>query len=212
MANAAGDGSRLIPEQIWDRPGTVANGIALRTGEHTGSATPLAWATAQYVRLALSIDGATPVETPGVVAARYRQSVTLTVTVPDGTDSTGLVPYVAGELASLNGGYPNWATGLAAPGSNLPDGERLTRVDARTWRITLAALPDTTVAYKIVLNPATRGSAAPGWSTVEKSAVGGDIPDRHLVTATGNSDVAIAVARWAAVPVPMPCASERAAG
>ncbi len=200
MALAGGDGSRLIPEQIWDRPDTVANGISLVRGEHTGSATPLAWATAQYVRLALSVDARTPVETPGVVAARYLRRVTLTVTVPPGTDATGKVPFVAGTLDRLNGGYPAWTPGLAAAGSQRPDGQRLTRVDARTWRVTLAALPGAEVQYKIALNPATRGTAAPGWAAVEKSAGCAEIPNRSFTTpAAGNLDVAVTVANWAGV-------------
>jgi glucoamylase len=72
MANAAGDASYLIPEQVWDRADTTANGVSLVGGEHTGSATPLAWATAQYVRLALGMDAGRAVETPAVVAGRYQ--------------------------------------------------------------------------------------------------------------------------------------------
>jgi glucoamylase len=198
MANAGGDGSHLIPEQIWDRADTTSNGIALRRGEHTGSATPLAWATAQYVRLALSIDAGTPVETPGVVSARYRHAVTLTVTVPPGTDATGKIPFIAGELGKLGGGYPSWVSGLAANGSQRADGERLTRVDATTWRITLAARPGASVAYKIALNPMTRSAAQPGWSTVEKAAECSEIDNRRLVVpASGRLNTAVTVANWA---------------
>ncbi len=200
MAATAGNGSHLIPEQVWDSPDLVANGIALVRGEHTGSATPLAWATAQYVRLALSIDAGTPVETPGVVAARYLRHVTLTVTVPPGTDATGRVPYLAGTLDRLNGGYPRWTPGLAAAGSQRPDGLRLTRVDARTWQITLAALPGTDVDYKLVLSAGTRGAAAPDWGSVEKSAGCAEIGNRRFTTpATGDLAVAVTVANWAGV-------------
>lgn len=66
MANAANDGF-MIPEQVWDKP--AAHGFEF--GEGTGSATPLAWSMAQFVRLALSIDGGRPVETPKLVADRY---------------------------------------------------------------------------------------------------------------------------------------------
>jgi hypothetical protein len=198
MANAAGNGSYLIPEQVWDRPGTVAGGIVLEPGEHTGSATPLAWATAQYVRLALSIDAAKPVETPAVVARRYLPTVTVTVTVPPGTEATGKVPFLAGELDKLNGGYQSWVPGLAADGSNRLDGERLVRINETTWRITLAARPDTTVAYKLVLNPLARSGTAPGWANVEKGGGCEEIANRVLTTpAGGDRHVSIAVARWA---------------
>ena len=66
MANAANPGY-LIPEQAWDRPDQF--GYAF--GAATGSAAPLNWAAAQYVRLALSVDAGRPVETPAAVLARY---------------------------------------------------------------------------------------------------------------------------------------------
>ncbi len=66
MANAGNDGY-LIPEQAWDRSGQ----FGFTFGETTGSAAPLNWAAAQYVRLALSIDAGRPVETPTAVLARY---------------------------------------------------------------------------------------------------------------------------------------------
>lgn len=64
---ASANPSYLIPEQVWDRTGQF--GFTL--GEPTGSACPLAWSEAQYVRLALSIDAGKPVETPSVVTSRY---------------------------------------------------------------------------------------------------------------------------------------------
>ncbi|TDQ01011.1 glucan 1,4-alpha-glucosidase [Labedaea rhizosphaerae] len=62
-ANAGG----LVPEQVWDRQG--ANGFTF--GKATGSAAPLAWAQAQFVRLAVSITAGHDIETPSVVAHRY---------------------------------------------------------------------------------------------------------------------------------------------
>jgi glucoamylase len=67
MAGSANAGF-LVAEQVWDRPGD--HGFAF--GEGTGSATPLAWSMAQFVRLAVSIDAGHNVETPSVVAARYQ--------------------------------------------------------------------------------------------------------------------------------------------
>lgn len=66
MAGAANDG-HLIPEQVWDQ----ASDHGFTFGQGTGSATPLAWAMAQFVRLAVSISAGHNVETPSVVAARY---------------------------------------------------------------------------------------------------------------------------------------------
>jgi glucan 1,4-alpha-glucosidase len=62
---------RMIAEQIWDREHGTDYGWTF--GEGTGSATPLAWSMAQYVRLAHGIDAGTPVETPAFVERRYRE-------------------------------------------------------------------------------------------------------------------------------------------
>ncbi|MGH3382603.1 MAG: glycoside hydrolase family 15 protein [Actinoallomurus sp.] len=62
-----GNAGYLIPEQVWDR----ADQYGFAFGEATGSASPLAWAEAVYVRLAQSIDAGRPVDRPSVVAARY---------------------------------------------------------------------------------------------------------------------------------------------
>jgi len=62
---------RMIPEQAWDRQ--HATDYGWKFGEGTGSATPLAWAMAQYVRLAHGISAGEPVETPEFVRERYRE-------------------------------------------------------------------------------------------------------------------------------------------
>ena len=62
-------GGWLIAEQIWD--GRPIVGRSLRPGRGTGSATPLAWALAQYIRLAEAIRRGDNPETPQVVLARY---------------------------------------------------------------------------------------------------------------------------------------------
>ncbi|MFC7068764.1 glycoside hydrolase family 15 protein [Halobaculum lipolyticum] len=69
MAAFANSG-RMIAEQVWDRE--HATDYGWRFGEGTGSATPLAWSMAQYVRLAHGIDAGEPVATPSVVRDRYR--------------------------------------------------------------------------------------------------------------------------------------------
>ncbi|MEP9381831.1 glucan 1,4-alpha-glucosidase [Nocardioides sp. KR10-350] len=108
MAGAANDGY-MIPEQVWDEPSTSD----FTFGEGTGSATPLAWSMAQYVRLAQSIDAGKPVETPSVVAQRYAgvqpagPSVELT-SPDDGLQTDAATVEVAGTTdaasVSVNGG------------------------------------------------------------------------------------------------------------
>ena len=67
MARFANDGL-MIPEQVWDRK-EAPPGFSFGAG--TGSATPLAWSMAQFIRLAISLKQGHNVETPDVVAKRY---------------------------------------------------------------------------------------------------------------------------------------------
>jgi glucoamylase len=75
MARSADDHSILLAEQVWDHRPPVGSDPRFRPGENTFSATPLAWSHAQFVRLARSIDAGRPVETPSVVACRYRTTL-----------------------------------------------------------------------------------------------------------------------------------------
>ncbi|MGH9880288.1 MAG: glucan 1,4-alpha-glucosidase [Pyrinomonadaceae bacterium] len=59
----------MIPEQIWDRADSPNR--SLRFGEGTGSATPLAWSMAQFIRLAINWRDNRNLDTPEVVASRY---------------------------------------------------------------------------------------------------------------------------------------------
>jgi glucoamylase len=69
IANTANDGL-MLPEQVWDEnPPGPTDGRLPGTG--TGSATPLGWTHAQFIRLAWSIDAGRPVERPDAVSCRY---------------------------------------------------------------------------------------------------------------------------------------------
>ncbi|HEY0322175.1 MAG TPA: glucan 1,4-alpha-glucosidase [Pyrinomonadaceae bacterium] len=68
MMAFANDGL-MIPEQIWDR--IESPRPDLRFAEGTGSATPLAWSMAQFIRLAANIEEGRNLDTPDVVASRY---------------------------------------------------------------------------------------------------------------------------------------------
>jgi glucoamylase len=59
----------MIPEQVWDQP--TSGQPQLRFGEGTGSATPLAWSMAQFIRLALNLRDKKNHETPDIVRKRY---------------------------------------------------------------------------------------------------------------------------------------------
>ena len=59
----------MIPEQVWDRK--MSPRCSLRFGEGTGSATPLAWAMAQFIRLAINLKNGRNLETPRACSMRY---------------------------------------------------------------------------------------------------------------------------------------------
>ena len=68
MAGFANDGL-MIPEQVWDLK--RAPNASFRFGAGTGSATPLAWSMAQFIRLAMNIESGRNLETPKIVWQRY---------------------------------------------------------------------------------------------------------------------------------------------
>jgi hypothetical protein len=68
MMAFANDGL-MLPEQIWDR--VESPRTDLRFAEGTGSATPLAWSMAQFIRLAVNIEAGRNLDTPDAVASRY---------------------------------------------------------------------------------------------------------------------------------------------
>lgn len=59
----------MLPEQVWDLAESPTPDF--RYGEGTGSATPLAWTMAQFIRLAANLEEGRNLETPDIVAARY---------------------------------------------------------------------------------------------------------------------------------------------
>jgi glucoamylase len=65
FANAGG----MIPEQVWDRAGATPSRFVFGSG--TGSATPLAWSMAQFIRLVVCAEEKRIVEQPEVVAAHF---------------------------------------------------------------------------------------------------------------------------------------------
>jgi glucoamylase len=69
MARPAGPGS-MLPEQVWDlQPPAGTPGFV--PGRPTASATPLAWAHAQFLRLVRDVDAGYVTEQPQIVARRY---------------------------------------------------------------------------------------------------------------------------------------------
>jgi len=65
FANAGG----MIPEQVWDQPQATPSRFVF--GEGTGSATPLAWSMAQFIRLVVCVEEKRIVEQPSIVSRHF---------------------------------------------------------------------------------------------------------------------------------------------
>jgi glucoamylase len=181
MAGAANSGYQ-IPEQVWG--GATGTG-GFTFGQPDNSSTPLMWAMAQYVRLALDISAGRDLDTPSVVSQCVQQGScpasgsvkeTVNVTVPVNTDASGDTVYLAGNLSALGLGQSDWAA----------NGIPMTRVSATRWTATVDAAADATLSYKYDLG----GS----WSNVEKNADCADISNRSMSVNGGT--VNDTVANW----------------
>jgi glucoamylase len=65
FANAGG----MIPEQVWDQADPTSSRFVF--GQGTGSATPLAWSMAQFIRLVVCMEEKRVVEQPDIVAHHF---------------------------------------------------------------------------------------------------------------------------------------------
>jgi glucoamylase len=65
----------MLPEQVWDRPDAPRPG-QFQFGEGTGSATPLAWTNAGFIRLALGMQQRRVIGMPEVVRRHFLQDRT----------------------------------------------------------------------------------------------------------------------------------------
>src|ERR1019366_3689395 len=77
---AFASGVGLIPEQVWELPNVAASpygtdptvaSIGFVNGKSAGSAAPLTWSSASYVRLLADIQAGHLVDTPAVTTTRY---------------------------------------------------------------------------------------------------------------------------------------------
>ena len=179
MAGAANSGYQ-IPEQVWGGP-TGTGGFTF--GQPDNSSTPLMWAMAQYVRLAVDISAGHDVDTPAIVTQCVQQGTcpvtgsvkeTVNVTVPVNTDASGDTVYLAGNLSALGLGQSDWAA----------NGVPMTRVSAGKWTATIDATADSTLSYKYDLG----GS----WNSVEKNADCADIGNRSMSVNGGTENDTVA--------------------
>jgi glucoamylase len=105
MLNFANEGM-MIPEQIWDKKEVPKADSQfspnLAFGEGTGSATPLAWSMAQFIRLAVNLQEGRNLDTPDIVYNRYaRSGIPTQVSDFGGLDEEVVLPVNAGQKFSF---------------------------------------------------------------------------------------------------------------
>jgi glucoamylase len=179
MAGAANSGYQ-ISEQVWD--GTAGeNGFTV--GQPDNSSTPLMWAMAQYVRLAIDISAGKDVDTPTVVSNCLLDSScpvsgtvkeTVNVTVPVNTDASEDTVYLDGNLSALGYGQSDWAS----------NGIAMTRVSSDEWTATVYATADATLSYKYDLGG--------NWSNSEETASCGSVSNRSMSINGGTENDTVA--------------------
>ncbi|WP_277556020.1 glycoside hydrolase family 15 protein [Halobaculum limi] len=134
IAGFANEG-RMLPEQVWDREESTGYGWELGAG--TGSATPLSWSHAVFVRLANGIDAGAAQGTPSVVRERYQdgppESPALDVAMPDTTVESSEIR-IEGETDASTVAV---AVGGDAQLLTIEDGQFATTVDLDDGRNTL---------------------------------------------------------------------------
>jgi hypothetical protein len=153
MANFA-SGVGLIPEQDWELPdlapspyGTAPEtaSIGFRDGGPAGSAAPLTWSAASYVRLAADLAASRNVVLPSVTYSRYvahtQGATTLTVTSPADESSVA--------------GSPVTVTGTTAPGNQLYIAATNTDANSATTVVSTTAAPDGSFSAGIAVTGGT---------------------------------------------------------
>ncbi len=182
MAGAANSGYQ-IPEQVWG--GSSGTG-GFTFGQPDNSSTPLMWAMAQYVRLAIDISAGEDVDTPAVVTQCIQHNScpvsgpvkeTVNVTVPVNTDGSASTVYLDGNLSALGFGQADWAS----------NGIPMTRVNADTWTATVYAAAGTPLSYKYDLGG--------NWNNAEVNAGCASVGNRSMNVNGGT--VNDTVANWA---------------
>jgi glucoamylase len=167
-------GLGYVPEQVWEDPDTPASpygadpttaSIGFRDGKAAGSAAPLIWGQAQYLRLVLDLRAGTLLDQPKITRARYLDSgaptnVRVTISAPaGGTTATGAHTVVTGTTTpgarvDVAVGQPGSATSTTVVVATVADSHGAYS----------ATMPTPTAHRKTILTAsATIGAHATGW-------------------------------------------------
>ncbi len=168
-------GLGYVPEQVWEDPDTPASrfgsdpttaSIGFRNGKAAGSAAPLIWGQAQYLRLVLDLKAGTLIDQPQITRVRYLApgpptDVPVTIASPaNGVTVTGTNTVVTGTTT------PGARVDVAAgkPGSP-PNTSTVVATVANAQGAYSATVPIPTAhGATIITVAATAGAHATGWA------------------------------------------------
>jgi glucoamylase len=170
----------LVPEQAWEDPGLPASpygtdpataSIGFTTGRAAGSASPLTWAQAQVVRLALNVGASRPLEQPRAVRDRYAHApgtLPLTITAPAaGTSISGSTTEVTGTTA------PGAQVSIASAGTDVGSDTSVASARAGADGTFSARVPVSFGTTVLTVSAADRGRTAYSQRTVVGELTGG---------------------------------------
>jgi len=169
MANMT-SGVGMMPEQAWEDPAVAASpygsdpataSIGFADGKPAGSASPLIWAQAQYVRLVTDLAAGRVADQPAVVADRYVRPG------PPAALPVSVAAAVSGSQVVVTGTAPAGATVVISAGQPQAAGDTTVVVSAVAgadghFRAGVPARSGTSVITAAV----TRGAHATGWAQV----------------------------------------------
>lgn len=135
---SSGSGVGLIPEQNWELPNLAASpygtdptraSIGFVDGQAAGSASPLTWSAAQYVRLLLDIQARRPLEQPANTYNRYvrHQQGTTSLMLTSPANDTSLT---SGSVTVTGTATPGDAVYIAATNTDSNSATATTRTSA----------------------------------------------------------------------------------
>lgn len=151
---ATASGIGLIPEQAWENPDLPASpwgtapecaSIGFTKGKAAGSASPLTWSAATYVRLAAGIAAGRVLETPPSTVARY-----LTGPRPGRLPLTITAPKPGAQVSSTV-----TVTGRTTPGARVVIVATNTDIDGASTVTGTFAAPDGTYVQSVVVPAGT---------------------------------------------------------
>ncbi len=166
-------GLGYVPEQVWEDPDTPASpfgadpttaSIGFSNGKAAGSAAPLIWGQAQYLRLVLDLQAGTLLDQPQITRARYLDpaapaNVPVTIASPaDGATVTGASTVVTGTTT------PGAVVDVAAGQPGSPANTSTVVATVADSNGAYSATIPTPSGTTIITAAATVGADATGWA------------------------------------------------